>query len=66
LRLDATAVEARLIGSAILVALVANGFGRMSLAVLAGPVRFWLPLLISTLAAAVVGATAFILLAMDA
>jgi uncharacterized membrane protein (DUF4010 family) len=47
-----------MIGVAILAALASNAVGRMSLAVLAGPVRFWVPLLGSTLVAAVVGAVA--------
>lgn len=61
LRLDAMVVSAPVIGAAILVALAANAVGRMSLALLAGPVRFWLPLLGTTLAAAAVGAFAFAL-----
>lgn len=61
LRLNAVAVEPQLIGAAILVALSANAFGRMSLAMLAGPVRYWVPLLVSTLAAATVGAATFVL-----
>ncbi len=60
-RLDETQVGFPMIGLAILIALTANAFGRISLAVLAGPIRFWLPLLAGTLAAAVVGAVAFVL-----
>ncbi|MDZ4392615.1 MgtC/SapB family protein [Cypionkella sp.] len=63
LRLDTTAVGLPVIGLAILIALASNAFGRLSLAVLAGPVRFWLPLLASTLAAAAAGGVAYALLA---
>jgi len=47
-----------MIATAILVALGANAIGRMTLAVLAGPMRFWLPLLACTATAAAVGAIA--------
>lgn len=57
-RLDGSGVGLPMIGAAILAALASNAVGRMSLAVLAGPVRFWMPLLGSTLVAAVVGALA--------
>jgi uncharacterized membrane protein (DUF4010 family) len=62
-RLDATQVGLPMMGEAILIALAANAVGRMLLAVLAGPVRFWLPLLAGTLAAAVIGSLAFLLAA---
>jgi uncharacterized membrane protein (DUF4010 family) len=62
-RLDATQVGLPMIGEAILIALAANAVGRMLLAVLAGPVRFWLPLLAGTLAAAVAGSLALLLAA---
>jgi uncharacterized membrane protein (DUF4010 family) len=55
-RLDGPGVGLPMIGAAILAALASNAVGRMSLAVLAGPVRFWAPLLGSTLVAAAVGA----------
>jgi uncharacterized membrane protein (DUF4010 family) len=58
LRLDGPGIGLPLIGAAILAALASNALGRMSLAVLAGPVRFWVPLLASTLVAAAVGAVA--------
>ena len=57
-RLEGPAVGLPMIGAAILAALASNALGRMSMAVLAGPVRFWVPLLASTLAAAAVGAVA--------
>lgn len=55
LRITSPTIGLPIIGSAILVALLGNALGRLSLAVLAGPVRFWLPLLASTLAAAATG-----------
>ncbi len=61
-RLDPALVGLPVIGMAILAALGSNALGRMSLAVLAGPMRFWLPLLGSTLAAAMAGAAAFALM----
>ena len=59
IRPAAAAVEFPTIGTAILIALAANALGRLSLAILAGPVRFWAPLLVTTVAAAVVGIAAF-------
>lgn len=50
-----------MIGSAILIALAANGLGRVFLAMLAGPARFWAPLLAGILAAAAAGAAALVL-----
>lgn len=60
-RIDAATVGLPMIGAAILIALGANAGGRISLAVLAGPVRFWLPLTAATLAAAIAGAAVFAL-----
>jgi uncharacterized membrane protein (DUF4010 family) len=51
LRLDAALVGLPAIGVAVLVALAANAVGRLSLALLAGPLRFWAPLAASTAAA---------------
>jgi uncharacterized membrane protein (DUF4010 family) len=59
LRLNTPMAGVPMIGTAILVALAANALGRMSLAVLAGPPRFWVPLLAVTLAAAVAGGMAY-------
>jgi len=58
LRLEVAVVGVPMIATAILVALGANAIGRMTLAVLAGPMRFWLPLLACTATAAAVGAIA--------
>ncbi|MBB4065985.1 MgtC/SapB family protein [Gellertiella hungarica] len=63
LRLDGTTVQAVQVGEAILCALAANGIGRLSLAVAAGPARFFLPLGGATLLAAVAGLVVFLLLA---
>lgn len=56
LRLDAAVVGLPAIGVAVLVALAANAVGRLSLALLAGPLRFWAPLAASTAAAAATAA----------
>lgn len=55
LRLVKQSVPAETIGQAVLVALAANAIGRLSLAVSAGPIGFWLPLAGATLIAAAVG-----------
>lgn len=55
-RLDANQIGLPRIGTSILIALVANALGRMALAVVAGPVRFWWPLLIATSSAMAGGA----------
>ena len=47
LRLLKHAVPVYTIGQAVLAALAANAFGRLSLAVFAGPIRFWLPLAVT-------------------
>ena len=55
---DGTAVL--LVGQAVLVALAANAVGRLFLAVLAGPLRFSLPLAAITACAAAVAVAAFV------
>ncbi|UVC17930.1 MgtC/SapB family protein [Mesorhizobium onobrychidis] len=62
LRLVKHSVPVGTVGQAVLVALVANAIGRLSLAVFAGPVRFWLPLGGATLLAAITGYFATVLL----
>jgi uncharacterized membrane protein (DUF4010 family) len=52
LRLVSQEIGLSVVGSAVLAALAANAFGRIGLAVLAGPASFWLPLSASTVAAA--------------
>lgn len=55
LRLVKQSVPAEAVGQAVLAALAANAIGRLSLAVFAGPIRFWLPLTVATVIAAGVG-----------
>ncbi len=55
LRLVKQAVTAEAVGLAVLGALAANAAGRLSLAAVAGPIAFWLPLAGCTAAAAGVG-----------
>ncbi len=61
LRADAQLAGLPMIGAAILTALAANAIGRIALAVLAGPARFWLPLLGCTALAAAGGAAVLVL-----
>lgn len=56
LRTDAEVAGLPMIGVAILSALAANAIGRIALAILAGPWRFWVPLLACTAGAAAGGA----------
>lgn len=62
LRLVKHSVSVETVGQAVLTALAANAIGRLSLAVFAGPVRFWLPLAFATLIAAAMGICALLLL----
>lgn len=59
LRLQVPGVGQPMIVAAVLAALSANAVGRLFLAMLAGPVRFWAWLLAATLAAAAGGAAGF-------
>lgn len=61
LRLVKQSIPIETVGQAVLAALAANAVGRLSLAVFAGPVRFWLPLAGATLIAAVAGYGAMLL-----
>jgi uncharacterized membrane protein (DUF4010 family) len=61
LRLVNRTMSVETVGQAVLTALMANAIGRLSLAVFAGPVRFWLPLAGMTLAAAAAGYGAMLL-----
>ncbi|MBZ9676172.1 MgtC/SapB family protein [Mesorhizobium sp. ES1-1] len=63
LRLVKHSVSVETVGQAVLGALAANAVGRLSLAVFAGPIGFWLPLAGATLAAAIAGTAAMLLLA---
>jgi uncharacterized membrane protein (DUF4010 family) len=62
LRLVDGGVAAGLAGQAVLAALAANGFGRLALAIAAGPLRYWLPLAGATVLAAGAGLAAFLFL----
>lgn len=61
LRLVKHSVAVETVGQAVLAALAANAIGRLSLAVFAGPVKFWLPLAGATVAAAAAGYCAMLL-----
>ncbi|CCV10781.1 MgtC/SapB family protein [Mesorhizobium sp. STM 4661] len=62
LRLVKHSVPVETAGQAVLAALAANAIGRVSLAIFAGPARFWLPLVVATLIAAAAGYCAMLLL----
>jgi uncharacterized membrane protein (DUF4010 family) len=62
LRLVKHSVPVGTVAEAVLAALAANAIGRLSLAVFAGPARFWLPLAGATLLAAITGYFATVLL----
>lgn len=59
LRLVEQTAAINTVGGAVLVALAANAIGKLFLSILAGPVRFSLPLAIITLAAAAAAGVAF-------
>lgn len=61
LRLVKHSVAVETVAQAVLAALAANAIGRLSLAVFAGPVKFWLPLAGATVAAAAAGYCAMLL-----
>jgi uncharacterized membrane protein (DUF4010 family) len=50
------------VGHAVLLALVANAVGRLALAVISGPIRFWLPIAAATIVAGTLGFLAFAML----
>ena len=62
LRLIGSVITSDMAGKAVLAALAANTVGRLSIAVLAGPVRFWAPLAAANVVAVAVGCGAFFLL----
>jgi uncharacterized membrane protein (DUF4010 family) len=61
LRLVQHSVPVEIVSEAVLGALAANAAGRLLLAIVSGPVRFWLPLAAATLSAATTGACAILL-----
>ncbi|TCH97498.1 DUF4010 domain-containing protein [Roseococcus sp. SYP-B2431] len=62
LRLFDQGIPARLIGEAVLAALGVNALGRLCLAIPAGPVAFWLPLVAAAASAFAAGLSTFLLL----
>ncbi|MDP5307555.1 MgtC/SapB family protein [Paracoccus spongiarum] len=62
LRIERPALDLPAMTTAILAALAANALGRMSLAAMAGPPRFWAPLAAVTLAAAGAAVAAWLLM----
>ena len=61
LRLARQAVSLETVAIAVLLALAANALGRLIVAAVAGPVRYWTPLGVASIAAAAVGYGAFLL-----
>jgi uncharacterized membrane protein (DUF4010 family) len=62
LRLVGTSASAATAGAAVLAAIAVNALLRLALAIVAGPVRFWLPLAVATMIAGGLGASAFLFL----
>ena len=62
LRLVGTSASAATAGEAVLAAIAVNALLRLALAIVAGPVRFWLPLAVATMIAGGLGASAFLFL----
>ncbi|WP_374645550.1 MgtC/SapB family protein [Tabrizicola sp.] len=62
LRLQTPTLDLPMLGTAILIAIAANALGRMGLAALAGPARFWLPLAGISAAAATAATAAWLAL----
>ncbi len=62
LRLIDQSASVDLVGNAILVALLANAFGRLLLVAVAGPARFWLPYAAATFMALGAGLATFVVL----
>ena len=62
LRLISQAVSPEIVGQAVLAALATNAVGRLGLAVSAGPIAYWMPLLAATALAAGCGFAAYTLI----
>ncbi len=62
LRLVGQLVTPEMAGTFVLAALAANAVGRLAMAILAGPIRFWAPLAAATIAAIGLGFATFALL----
>lgn len=61
LRLIGSVFTSEMAGMAVLAALAANAAGRLLMAIVAGPVRFWMPLVAINIAAAGIGIAVFAL-----
>jgi len=62
LRLIGTSGEMETIGHAVLIALASNAVGRLSVAAVTGPIRFWLPVAAASVLAGAAGSAAFAVL----
>ena len=62
LRLVGTSASVATAGEAVLAAIAVNALLRLALAIVAGPVRFWLPLAVATIVAGGLGASTFLFL----
>jgi uncharacterized membrane protein (DUF4010 family) len=62
LRLVGQSITSEMAGTFVLAALAANAVGRVSIAIVAGPIRFWAPLAAATIAAIGLGFATFALL----
>ena len=62
LRMVGQAVSPEIVGQGVLAALAANAIGRLGLAISAGPIAYWVPLVAATALAAGSGFAAYVLL----
>ena len=58
----AQAVSPEIVGQAVLAALAANAVGRLGLAISAGPIAYWMPLVAATVFAIGCGVAAYMLI----
>ena len=61
LRMVGQSVSPEIVGQAVLAALAANAVGRLGLAISAGPIAYWMPLVAATALAAGCGFAAYML-----
>ena len=61
LRMVGQAVSPEIVGQGVLAALAANAIGRLGLAISAGPIAYWVPLVAATALAAGCGFAAYVL-----
>jgi len=62
LRLIGESITPQMAGTMVLAALAANAIGRLTVAVVAGPTRFWIPLAVVTAGSLCLGLATFVLL----